>query len=168
MVGLLVLHRARWRCKDKYDGCRSGTGCDARWRQTYLIAGRKARSERVRQRQGVLEVRRRRRCKGEAERRGFTRIDRDGLRPGNAHSKVRNHLKRLRDRGRGRVGRVPAWMAVIEHVPDATTAAVMPLTVQTCGVLDAKLTGKPELALAEIATDAVVLKMSPGALKLIV
>jgi hypothetical protein len=34
--------------------------------------------------------------------------------------------------------------------------------------LDAKLTGKPELALAEIATDVVVLKMSLGAPKLIV
>ncbi len=59
-------------------------------------------------------------------------------------------------------------MAVIEHVPDATIAAVLPLTVQTCGVLDAKLTGKPELALAEIVTSTVVMKMSPGALKLIV
>jgi hypothetical protein len=58
-------------------------------------------------------------------------------------------------------------MAVIEHVPDATIAAVLPLTEQTCGVLDAKLTGKPELALAEIATGVVVLKMSLGALKLI-
>jgi hypothetical protein len=59
-------------------------------------------------------------------------------------------------------------MVVIEHVPDAAISAVLPLRLQTDGVFDAKLTGNPELALAESGTDVVVLRTSLRVLKVIV
>jgi hypothetical protein len=43
---------------------------------------------------------------------------------------------------------LPACEAVIEQVPTAMNVAVVPLTVQVCGVSDAKATGSPELAVA--------------------
>jgi hypothetical protein len=43
---------------------------------------------------------------------------------------------------------LPAWLAVIEQLPTATSVIVFPATVQTAGVVDAKLTGSPELAVA--------------------
>jgi hypothetical protein len=43
---------------------------------------------------------------------------------------------------------LPAWDAVIEHVPVATNVAVVPFTVQTVVVVDAKLTASPEVAVA--------------------
>jgi hypothetical protein len=42
----------------------------------------------------------------------------------------------------------PLWEAVIEQVPVATMVTVVPATVQTAGVVDKKLTGRPELAVA--------------------
>jgi hypothetical protein len=42
----------------------------------------------------------------------------------------------------------PAWLAVIEHPPPATIVTVLPVTVQTCVVLETKLTASPELAVA--------------------
>ncbi len=41
---------------------------------------------------------------------------------------------------------LPAWEAVIVHVPVVTNVAVEPETVQTDIVVEAKLTPKPELA----------------------
>jgi hypothetical protein len=49
---------------------------------------------------------------------------------------------------------LPAWLAVIEHVPTATIVTVLPDTVQTDAVVEVKLTGKPELAVAVIANGA--------------
>ena len=42
----------------------------------------------------------------------------------------------------------PAWLAVIEHAPPATIVTVLPDTVQTDVVADARLTARPELAVA--------------------
>ena len=41
---------------------------------------------------------------------------------------------------------------MIEHVPTVAIVTVVPDTVQTGIVVEAKLTGRPELALAEIAS----------------
>ena len=43
----------------------------------------------------------------------------------------------------------PAWLAVIEQRPLSTSVTVVPETVQTLGVVEAKLTVRPELAVAE-------------------
>jgi hypothetical protein len=43
---------------------------------------------------------------------------------------------------------LPAWLAVIEQVPGAMRVTVAPETVQTGTVVEAKLTGSPELAVA--------------------
>jgi len=45
-------------------------------------------------------------------------------------------------------GIAPVWLAVIEHRPTPTRVTVTPLTVQTVGLLDANVTGNPELAVA--------------------
>jgi hypothetical protein len=43
---------------------------------------------------------------------------------------------------------LPAWVASIEQVPTETNVTVLPETVQTVEVVDAKLTASPELAVA--------------------
>jgi hypothetical protein len=43
---------------------------------------------------------------------------------------------------------LPAWLAVIEQDPPPTIVTVVPETVQTEGVVEAKLTARPELAVA--------------------
>ena len=43
---------------------------------------------------------------------------------------------------------MPAWLAWIEHWPTATSVTVVPDTVQTGVVVDAKLTVKPDEAVA--------------------
>jgi hypothetical protein len=43
---------------------------------------------------------------------------------------------------------LPAWLAVMEHDPAATIVTVLPATVQTAVVVEVKLTGRPELAVA--------------------
>jgi len=43
---------------------------------------------------------------------------------------------------------LPAWLASMMQVPAATRVNVLPLTVQMLGVVDAKLTVRPELAVA--------------------
>ncbi len=45
---------------------------------------------------------------------------------------------------------LPAWLAVIEHVPAVRIVTVATLTVQTASVFDAKLTVRPELDVALI------------------
>jgi hypothetical protein len=47
-----------------------------------------------------------------------------------------------------------AWMV---HVPAAKSVAVEPVTVQMAGVVEVKLTSKPELAVADKVTPADVL-----------
>jgi hypothetical protein len=60
---------------------------------------------------------------------------------------------------------LPAWLAVMEQLPVVTSVSVLPLTVQTAGVLEAKLTGRLELAVAESAGGAVPRVRLPGLLK---
>ena len=48
----------------------------------------------------------------------------------------------------------PAWVAVIEQAPGATIVTVEAETVQTAMVVDAKLTGRPEDAVAVRAKGA--------------
>ena len=43
---------------------------------------------------------------------------------------------------------MPGWLAVIEQIPTERRVTTFPDTVQTGAVTDAKLTGKPELAVA--------------------
>ena len=43
---------------------------------------------------------------------------------------------------------LPGWLAVIEQEPPATIVTVLPETVQTEVVVEAKLTARPELAVA--------------------
>lgn len=43
---------------------------------------------------------------------------------------------------------LPAWLAVTAQVPALTSVTVVPLTVQTLGVVDAKDTARAELAVA--------------------
>jgi hypothetical protein len=43
---------------------------------------------------------------------------------------------------------LPAWLAVIEQEPPPAIVTVLPDTVQTAGVVEAKLTARPELAVA--------------------
>jgi len=43
---------------------------------------------------------------------------------------------------------LPAWLAVTEQVPAASSVAVVPETVQTAAVDDVKVTASPELAVA--------------------
>ena len=43
---------------------------------------------------------------------------------------------------------LPGWLAVMEHVPAARTVTVVPTTVQTGCVFEAKETGSPEEAVA--------------------
>ena len=45
---------------------------------------------------------------------------------------------------------MPDWLAVVEHNPPVTIVTVLTETVQTAGVADAKLTVRPELAVALI------------------
>ena len=54
------------------------------------------------------------------------------------------------------------------QVPAATKASVLPLTVQVLGVVEAKLTGRPELALATKGGGAVPRVWLPGELKVMV
>ena len=64
--------------------------------------------------------------------------------------------------------RLPAWLAVTVQVPTATSVSVVPLTVQTPVVVDAKLTTKPELALAARGAGAVPRVWLPGGVNVMV
>jgi hypothetical protein len=48
---------------------------------------------------------------------------------------------------------LPAWDAMMVQVPAASNLAVAPVTLHTVGVVDAKLTGSPELAVATRASE---------------
>ena len=43
---------------------------------------------------------------------------------------------------------LPAWLAEMVQVPAATPVTVLPATVQVLGVMLAKVTGRPEVAVA--------------------
>ena len=49
---------------------------------------------------------------------------------------------------------LPAWLAVTAQLPALTSVTVVPLTVQTLGVVDAKDTARAELAVAHMAGGA--------------
>ena len=59
----------------------------------------------------------------------------------------------------------PAWRATTVQVPAATRVRVVPLTVQTAGVLDSKVTTSPDVALATSATGAAPRVWLPGETK---
>ena len=63
---------------------------------------------------------------------------------------------------------MPAWLAVIEQEPPATIVTVLPATVQTEVVVEAKLTGRPELAVALTVNGAAPKLTLPSAPKVIV
>jgi len=63
---------------------------------------------------------------------------------------------------------LPAWLASTTHVPTATSVSAVPLTVQTLGVVDVKVTGRPELAVATSTGGAVPRVWLPGELKVTV
>lgn len=50
---------------------------------------------------------------------------------------------------------LPAWLAVMVQLPALTSVNVVPLTVQTEAVVDAKVTARPELDEATSAGVAV-------------
>ena len=59
----------------------------------------------------------------------------------------------------------PAWLAASVQVPAPSSVKVLPLTVQTAEVIDAKLTARPELALAASGAGAVPMVWLPGEVK---
>jgi hypothetical protein len=61
----------------------------------------------------------------------------------------------------------PAWLAVIEQVPTAIRVTVLPETVQTAGVAEAKVTAALERPVALTLTDEADSEAPPGALKVI-
>ena len=63
---------------------------------------------------------------------------------------------------------LPAWLAVRLHVPPATSVSVVPLTVHTDEVVDAIVTARPELELADSAGGAVPIVWLAIAAKVIV
>ncbi len=46
---------------------------------------------------------------------------------------------------------LPVWLAWMVQVPAPSSEAVVPETVQMVGVVEVKLTGRPELAVADSA-----------------
>ena len=62
---------------------------------------------------------------------------------------------------------MPACDAVIEQVPAAMKLAVAPETVQTLAVVEAKLTARPEVAVA-VRLSGVPTVCAPGLLKVMV
>ena len=60
----------------------------------------------------------------------------------------------------------PGWLAVIEHTAAATIVTVVPVTMQTGNVVEARLTGRPELV-AEIVNGVAPKETLPSALKVI-
>ena len=57
---------------------------------------------------------------------------------------------------------LPGWVAVIEQTPTETNVAEAPDTVQTAGVVLAKATVKPEVAVATKATGPPLNAVSAG------
>ena len=57
---------------------------------------------------------------------------------------------------------LPGWVAVIEQTPTETSVAEVPDTVQTAGVVLAKATTNPEVAVATNATGPALSTVSEG------
>ena len=63
---------------------------------------------------------------------------------------------------------LPAWLALTVQVPAATSVSVLPLTVQTLGVVDVKDTVRPDVEVAASAAGAVRRVWLPGDANVIV
>ena len=68
---------------------------------------------------------------------------------------------------------MPLWFAAMLQEPTATSVSVLPLTVQMLGVVEVKLTARPEEALAANAAGAIsggvaLMAWVPGDVKLMV
>ncbi|MDP3820015.1 MAG: hypothetical protein Q8R33_00935 [Burkholderiales bacterium] len=63
---------------------------------------------------------------------------------------------------------LPDWLAATVQLPTATSVSVLPLTVQTLGVVDANDTARPDEAVAASAGGAVPRVWLPGDVKLMV
>ena len=63
---------------------------------------------------------------------------------------------------------LPAWLAVIEQVPTESRVTEEPATVQTAREFEAKVTVRPELAVAEMATGESTIVWLANAPKVIV
>jgi hypothetical protein len=63
---------------------------------------------------------------------------------------------------------LPAWSALIEHVPVATSVTEVPETVQTLGVDEVKVTARSEEAVADIEIGLAVNEFADKAPKVIV
>jgi hypothetical protein len=63
---------------------------------------------------------------------------------------------------------LPLWFALRLQVPDATNTKVLPLTVQTTGVVEVIETGRPELEVATNAGVTVPIFWLPGDAKVMV
>ncbi len=62
---------------------------------------------------------------------------------------------------------LPAWVASIEQVPCATNVTVLPETVQTVVVVDAKLTASPEVAVA-LTVNGAAPKVCAGSVAMVI
>ena len=63
---------------------------------------------------------------------------------------------------------LPGWLALMEHCPTATRTTVVELTVQTSGVCVLKVTGRPEVAMAETVSDPALMVRSARPVKVMV
>ena len=63
---------------------------------------------------------------------------------------------------------LPAWLAVTEHAPAPSSVRLVPLTVQTPGVVDARVTVRPEDDVATSAIGAEPKVWFPGEAKVMV
>lgn len=59
----------------------------------------------------------------------------------------------------------PAWLAATVHVPLVNNDKVVPVTLQTLGVVEAKATGRPEEAVATRVAGATLSTWVPGEAK---
>ena len=62
---------------------------------------------------------------------------------------------------------LPDWVALIEQWPGATSVTVLPETVQTGKVVDAKLTGRPDDAVAATVKGGAPYVLADNGLKVI-
>ena len=63
---------------------------------------------------------------------------------------------------------LPAWLAATTQVPKATSDRVVPLTVHTLGVVDAKDTASPDVEVATNGAGATPMTWLPGEVKVMV
>lgn len=63
---------------------------------------------------------------------------------------------------------LPSWPALSVQLPTLSSVKVLPLTVQTAGVLELKVTGKPDVELATSAAGVLPRVWLPGEMKVMV